>query len=118
MDAEWNSARPGKIDLAKLIEALKSAAMPTGVHRIDWEVRRASLMRDQITRRYGPADDREVVLAFYTDEAETATVSVAAVDPESRENTAVANLSYDGTQTRLRVESQSVQFLERLRERL
>ena len=118
MDAEWNSARPGKLDIAKLVEALKAAAAPTGVHRLEWEVRRASLTRDQITRRYGPADERDDAVQFYADEAETANITIAALEPESRDSTAIAHLSFDGAQTRIRVESPSVQFLERLREHL
>ncbi len=118
MDAEWNAARPGKLDIDKLVEALRIAAAPIGLHRIDWEVRRASLTRDQITRRFGPADDREEAVRFYADEAETANVSISALQPESRDQAAIVHLSYDGTQTRLRVESPSVQFLERLRDQL
>lgn len=115
MEAEWSTIRPGKLALETLFADIEAAAAPIGVKRVVCEVRRASLLRDEITYKFDQSDSRDEILALYDQEIDTAHAVVGAYPGESREAVATLHLSYDGRQSRLRVESPSLRFLERLR---
>lgn len=116
MELEWARTVDGKADLGMLIEALVKAAAPVGVSQIEWEIRRASYLHDEITYKFDLSDDRDETRAFYDREVASANVAIALFPAEVRETIATMHLSYDGRRSRLRVESGSLRFLKRLRE--
>jgi hypothetical protein len=116
MEAEWSRTLEGKLGLDRLIPALREAAAPVGVRDLEWEFRRATLTRDEITYKFDQYDDRETVERLYAEPVGTVYMVIALYSTDSREVAATAHLTYDGARTRLRVESSSVHLLERLRE--
>ena len=115
MEVEWARTVERKVDLDGFIEALHKAAAPIGVSALEWEIRRASFLRDEITYKFDISDDRDEIRAFYAQPVATAYVVIALFPAEVRETVALVHLNYDGKRSRLRVESPSLRFLERLR---
>ncbi|MEO1600479.1 MAG: hypothetical protein AAFU49_08425 [Pseudomonadota bacterium] len=118
MEAEWGTMRAGKVDLTTLVSAIHASAAPIGVKRVSCEFRRASLLRNEITYKYDQTDDHEAIETAYAGDVETAYVVIGVYPGESRDQIALVHLSFDGKQSRLRVESGSLRFLERLREQM
>ncbi|MEM9145991.1 MAG: hypothetical protein AAGC57_07300 [Pseudomonadota bacterium] len=118
MEAEWSTSTTGKLGLDVLFSAITEAAAPIGVTKVSCEIRRASVMIDQVTYKYDTQDDPADVLDRYGGEVESAYALIGVYPGESREAMAMIHLSFDGKRTRLRVETPSLRFLERLRAQL
>lgn len=118
MEVEWSTSSPGKLDFDGLIASVQASAAPIGIKRIACEIRRASLLRDEITYKFDQNDPREEIAALYAQNIESAYLVLGAYPGETREAIAMLHLSFDGRRTRLRVETPSLRFLERFREQL
>ncbi len=118
MEVEWTRTIPGKLGLDPFVEALYSAGAPMHSTNLVWEFRRANLKYDEITYKFDSTDDRDEVRGLYERDISDAYVVIAMFPPDTRDITALVHMAYDGKQTRLRVESPSLRYLERLKAEL
>jgi hypothetical protein len=117
MEIEWSRSVDGKLDIERLVAAMREAAAPVGIRQVRWEFRRAAIQRDDLTYKCDNTDDRDEVLALYAQPIASAQATLSMFEEETREPVAMVHLGYDGTRTRVRVESGSLRYVERLRDR-
>lgn len=117
MDIEWARTVEGRVELSRLLDAVFGAAAPSGVTNLDWSIRRATYRKGEITYRFDSGDDRDKATAMYKDDLDAAYLSLVVYHAESRDTSAHAQVDFDGSQTRVKVEAGSSRMIERMIER-